>query len=138
MLQTHVGKQAQEVQTLGSQGSATPCPLLWPLGLCPEAPWVPSAPVREAKGGLQCAQVQILIGQPLITSQGPSSSRWDRGAMWVTGAEMEACESLGTWDPRSRWAAGDHRPLSPSCYFLAWLWEQSHSFSVSPWELFSL
>lgn len=45
------------------------------IGLCPEAPWVPSAPVRGAKGRLQCAQVQILIGQHLTTSQGPSSSR---------------------------------------------------------------
>lgn len=40
-----------------SWGSASPCPLLWPLGLCPEAPCDPSAPVGEAKGRLQCAQL---------------------------------------------------------------------------------
>lgn len=151
---TQASKHAQDVQTLCSQGSATPRPLLWPLGLCPEAPWVPSTPVRGAKGRLQCAHVQILIGQHLTTSQGPSSSRKDRGAVWMTGSEIDVCEShepagppwpclacilpapwkpcfpsLGTWDPRSMWAAGD---------FLAWLWEQIYSSSVSPWEVFSL
>lgn len=33
---------------------------------------------------------------------------------------------------------GDHHLLGPSCYFLAWLWEQIHSPSGYPWKVFSL
>lgn len=60
-----------------------PHPLLWPLGLCLEAPWVPSAPVREAKGRLQCAQVHILIGQSVALSQGlPAPGRTEGPCGW--------------------------------------------------------